>query len=512
MADFGSLYPEEMPAQQGQGPDPTADILRRLLFMRSGQVQAPPESPEMTRALPGYEQRDPNELAMLRHQQMVRPSAGRQDFPMEHLANMASAGAMFTPAGMALAPEMAIGRGIAAGAQYAPKLTTAALAGAGAMAPSMAGGAEDQQAVSQLQATLQKEGHYNGPVDGRLGPETKRAIEAKRQADQIRMQQEQLRVQSEGNTATLETARANQKTAEAKIEADRLKAEKDAADLERRQAADERLKQIDKNRSLASVIMQDYAGPAGYGLGAVAGVGGRLIASAANNAMSRGRAIAGDAIMAAPITGKGANAAMERVARANQFWRAGGAKEVPFTQTPAKAPGFEVNPKSSSLNDIYSPNIHPAVEAGVTAIPVVESGAATYLKGGADDELASAYKAYTIEPSEANIQRIQTAKDNVGLYTGAENLGRVWAGSQLVGAAASRFGKTPTNMRPNMAPAEQEQLALQKLLRDAAEKAAKKAGASAPRQIAAPPPGSPPLTIDAVRARNGVPYGMLNVP
>ncbi len=203
------------------------------LALQSGLFGAPPERPEMTRALPDYASRDPNELAMMRHREMVRPQAGRADFPIEHVANMATAAAAFSPAGAVLAPEYLAGRAIAAGAQYAPKLATAALAAGGAMSPSMAGGAENQQAalpkdpqaIREIQTKLRDAG-YPVAVDGimRPGGETERAFrqfqadEATRRAEEIKRQE--LQTQQGANAATLETARANQATAAAKLEAE----------------------------------------------------------------------------------------------------------------------------------------------------------------------------------------------------------------------------------------------------------------------------------------------------
>lgn len=99
------------------------------------RLHAPTPS-DNPRALPDYQSRDPNELAMLRMRESVRPQAGRADFPMEHLANMAQ-----VAGGAVLAPEYWIGRGIAAGIQYAPRLAAAVLGGGYAMKPTKA--AED---------------------------------------------------------------------------------------------------------------------------------------------------------------------------------------------------------------------------------------------------------------------------------------------------------------------------------------------------------------------------------
>lgn len=478
-----------------------------------GPLSGPQE--EMTRALPDYEKRDPNELAMMRHREMVRPTAGRKDFPMEHVANMATAGLMMTPAGYALVPELALGRAIGVGAQYAPRLTTAGVAAGAALAPSMTEGAENQQAalpkdpqaIKDLQIRLRDAG-FPVEVDGimRPGGPTEKAFkqyqadQAIRRAEELKRQE--LETQQGANAANLETARANQATAAARLEADRLAAEERARNAERKRLGDERMKEMDKNLSPTSRAIRDYSGPAGMALGALAGAGGRWATKGVNDAYAASRAASGDAIMGENIAAKGAAANLKRVARANDFWREGGAKEVPFLLTPNQAPGFGVNPKASSLSSTYSPNVHPVVEATTTGLPLAESLWADHQKGAEEAELAKAVEDYGTDPSEVNIQRIQKAKDNIALYSGASNLGRVWAGSNLVGAVGGRFMPTNPKLRPGMAPAESEQLALQKILRDTHEKAAKKTAASAPRQIALPPQGGPPLTVDAMRARS----------
>lgn len=490
------------------------------LALQSGLYGTPPERPDMTRALPNYEQRDPNELAMLRHREMVRPSAGRQDFPIEHVANMATAAAMFSPVGAGpigavLAPEFAAGRAIAAGtnmaANYAPKATTAGLAAGGtAILPSMAGGAENQQAslprdpqgIMALQTKLRDVGLYRGEIDGIMKPNgpTERAFkqfqeqETARRAEEL--QRQQLETQQGANTAALETARANQDTAKAKLEADRLQAERDAAERERKIAGDERLRDIEKNLSPMSRAIRDYSGPLGYLAGAAVGTAGRYAATSANNYISRGKAAAGDALMAEEIAGPAASvkgvartaaqdaANMKRVARANDFWRTGGAKEVPFTLTPGQAPGYAANPNVTNLAQTYNPKIHPVLEATTTALPAAEATWAYGNEQDAKQEIKEATEAYSKDPSEANIQRINKANDNLAIWEGAGNFGRVWAGTNLGGAIASRYMKPATGTQPaKFAAAEAEQLALQKSLRDAqakADAAAKKAGKKAP--------------------------------
>src|SRR6185295_5199498 len=483
------------------------------LALQSGLYGTPPDRPDMTRALPNYEQRDPNELAMLRHREMVRPNAGRGDFTPEHIANMATTATMFSPLGASravgavLAPEFMAGRAIAAGthmaAQAAPRATTAALATGAVLAPSMTEGAENQQAslpkdsqgIKELQTKLKDAGLYRGEIDGIMRPggpteqalQKFREIEATNRAEELKRQE--LQTQQGANAAALETARANQSAAAAQIEAARLRAEKDAADLARRQEADQRLRDIDKDMSPASRIMRDYSGPAGIVLGAAAGSAGRWLTQSKADKAIKETAKAGNAIMAEDVAAgkKGADAALARATRANAFWQQGGAKEVPFLLEPGKAPGFAVNPKATPLNNTYSPQIHPAVEVAAAAPAALEWGISNHYKQKWEAELSDAIKAYDENPSEVNIQRITKAKDNVGLFTGLERFGQTALGVQAVGAVGSRYMNKGPDMRPRMQPAEAEQGSLQKVLRDAqaridaaAEKVARKAGGKTP--------------------------------
>jgi hypothetical protein len=99
-------------------PPPDIDSLLRQM----GSGPAPPPGEPMTRALPGYEQRSPGELAMIRTQEATRPTRGRADITPEHAAQM-----LLAAGGTYAAPEQLLARGIAA----APKTMTALLAALG---------------------------------------------------------------------------------------------------------------------------------------------------------------------------------------------------------------------------------------------------------------------------------------------------------------------------------------------------------------------------------------------
>lgn len=93
------------------------------LLRQMGSGPAPPAAEPMTRALPGYEERSPGELAMIRTQEATRPTRGRADITPEHLAQM-----LVTGGSLYAGPEALTAKAIAS----APKTMTALLAALGA--------------------------------------------------------------------------------------------------------------------------------------------------------------------------------------------------------------------------------------------------------------------------------------------------------------------------------------------------------------------------------------------
>lgn len=115
-------------------------------WMNADTLSQTPYSPPMTRAVDDYSTRDPNELAMMRMRGSVRPDAGRADFPINHLANMAltAGGVAAAPAALTAASYMAPEALFARAAMAAPRATTAAAAVAGAGTATSAGEQEFQ--------------------------------------------------------------------------------------------------------------------------------------------------------------------------------------------------------------------------------------------------------------------------------------------------------------------------------------------------------------------------------
>jgi hypothetical protein len=491
-----------------EGVNPLESVMRRrgqyfpALAAMSGMTQAPPERGE--RALWDYEQRSPNELGQMRHREMVRPSAGREDFPMEHLANMASAGLMLTPAAYALAPEMAAGRAVALGAQHAPRLTTAALAGGAAMAPSATAGAEDTQAVKDLQIKLRDAGYYRGEIDGKMGGGTQRAQQEFNAAEKARLEAEnaarQTQAQQEGAAAAREAAQAQRAAAEAQQRETERRAAEDIAKAQQREQGNKRLTEMENEVPWYSRALRDYGGMIGYGVGAIAGPTARNYVVRTSDAAAKRAAEKAEGLYldkaGQPIK---VSATSGRVARANQFWREGGAKgDVPFTPTPGTAPGFAHNPSVKSIDELYQPNSVKDLltDFGVAGAFGLEGGATAYLGHEADKDLQRATEAANADPSEINIRALQNAKDKVAGYELASNIGRAGAGSYLGWMA--KVKRSPSV--PSGAAAEKERLDLEAILRRKAPASTSKPQGSSPQsgnQVGVPPASSGPAAWKA---------------
>ena len=75
------------------------------------------------------------------------------------------------------------------------------------------------------------------------------------------------------------------------------------------------------------------------------------------------------------------------------------------------------------------------------------SGISMAMASKAHDELATAQEAIGKDPSEANIQRFQAARDNVAFWDGMTTLGRAGAVTHLgLGAKMQRTPVRPDNL------------------------------------------------------------------
>lgn len=335
----------------------------------------------------------------------------------------------------------------------APKLATGLLAGLGYLYGTDQAGAAEPDQIKQLQATLQQQGHYNGTIDGKMGPETKRALEAAQAAEARRVQQEQA-------AAQMASAGAQQATAQAQLAESQRQRLADETRAQQREQGNQRMQEVETNISPTSRAIRDYAGPIGYGVGAVAAPMMRAGVAGLSNAWARRAATGAEDLFATAIKGTSG-----RVARANEFARRGGAGEaVPFLQTPNTAPGFAANPGAATMASLFQPNKwgQRGTDAGLTAAFGGEAALGEFkLKPDAEAELHAATQAAAADPSEINIDRLQTAKNKLAVMEGISNIGR--AGTIGYPAASLKFKRL--DAIPNMSKAEKEILDLQALLR-----------------------------------------------
>jgi hypothetical protein len=184
-------------------------------------------------------------------------------------------------------------------------------------------------------------------------------------------------------------------------------------------------------------------------------------------------------------TGKTANNA--RAERVNEFWRrGGGGGREPFVNNPDAPPGlpgFAANPNVAPMSSLYQPPraMNALTDLGGLGLAGADMAYATHNLGASKDELKAATDAVNNEPTEANIQRLNTAHNNVAWFDFVNNFGR--------GAGAIYAGKTLMKHRdqpqPNMSAAGTERLDLEDILRNPTQPRTRKAAQPA-AQPAAP--------------------------
>lgn len=315
-------------------------------------------------------------------------------------------------------------------------------------------GGVEADAVRALQQSLKASGHYTGPIDGVMGPGTHQAQQAKTAAEQA----------SQGQSVQLAQAQAEAekaKAAAAETERQRLAAEMDA---QRKQQGDARMKEIDAGTSNMSKMLREY-GPAAAAVGG-AGLGmflrGKVVG--ASNRASADTAKRGDDLMAGASTGP----TSERVGKVNQFWAEGqagsrGAPVEPFAINQSRA-GFAANADVPAAGALYRPNRmnNAATDAAVPAAGMAESVIVDQTLGErARTSLAAAQEAVATDPSEANIQRLQDARNKVAVADSVSMAGR--------GVAMGYIGDMPiqrrAHARPQTAIADSERMSLGQMLR-----------------------------------------------
>jgi peptidoglycan hydrolase-like protein with peptidoglycan-binding domain len=429
---------------------------KKPLFMQSAETAAPPRANFAS-------EMDPFERAAYRTRRPYAEAAGPMPGPphIHSPAEMAEAATMFAPLPIRFAAA-------------APRLATGALAGYNLLSSTNETNAEEPSATRQLQMQLQQAGHYKGVVDGRMGPETRQAQEAYAAAqEQERAQARQL--EQDKISASLGAANATRASAEAAAAETKRLADAAALKSQQRDQGNQRLQDMEANTPGYRKAIRDYSTPLGVAAGLVAGAAARKGVVAASDKLSEMGANKAEQLFATATKSTPA-----RVARVNEFWRKGGG-EVPFLPTPGANPGFAANPNVSGMDKLYQPSrgANAATDLGVAGAFGAESAAAQrFMEDPAREELRAANEATAADPSEANIQRLQAAKDNMAIAGGLKSFGRLGG----LGYLGSSVKMQRSSAVPNMVPAEAERMALEKTLRLRAARNAK-----APAEIPARP-------------------------
>jgi hypothetical protein len=298
--------------------------------------------------------------------------------------------------------------------------------------------------VRELQQRLRDAGYYRGPIDGVMGPATADANAAFEAAERARQaqQMEMLRLQTERDRIT---AQAD--------ETARLREEADTA-AARKAAADARVREVEENVPTFNWLLRNYGPLAGTVAGTMLGGMLRAKVVSRDNRASRELAEGINALMATPARDPAARAAM-----VNEVWARGGAREMPFRVSDRSPRGFVPNPTAPPAADLYRPPrlSYAATDVAIPAAGMVEFGIADQLLSErARAELQAAQQALAADPSEANIKRVQTAKDQVAAYEALANIGR--SSALGYGAAALKMRRSPAV--PDRHLAEQERMRL----------------------------------------------------
>jgi peptidoglycan hydrolase-like protein with peptidoglycan-binding domain len=306
---------------------------------------------------------------------------------------------------------------------------------------------------------LKERGYYRGPIDGQMGPGTQEAQRRFQEDEARRVQQDNERRQAE---AAAKAAEAQAAQAEAqRLETVRQREEAERAAAQRR-AGEERLRQIEQDTPWYQRAWRDYGPTAGLVAGFGAGAFTRSYIGKNLEAKARETAERANRLMEAA----GRGPVVARISRVNQFWTEGRpGSEAPFVRDPrGSAYPFKINPNAPPAEELYHPSM--ATRFGPAATVVggggVETGFGELLVRGAEEELRNAYAAVQQDPSEANIQRLATARDKLAGYEAIRNAGRGVAVGGIVTEGKSRL--TYRHTRPDIATAEAERGAIDRLL------------------------------------------------
>jgi hypothetical protein len=463
------------------------ELLAQLapLWMRSAGQGTNQATEPMARALLDYESRSPAEIAAMRTANSVRPIAGRagEGPSIRNIFDMTPVGAMVN-AGAAAAPALsaAIDLPAAAVSQIGREETGLGQArkkqqqnesNVGARTAAAAAGADDRRSIMAEQKILAARGLYTGAIDGNAGADTLAA-----RAEAARLDAEaatKAAADSARAGADTATAQANAKAAEAALEKSRL----DAANIDLQKKGSDINAKLESEVGPFQQVLRDYGPLAGYVAGAGGGYGGKKLVNYASNKLSERAATKAEALMADLPSGTGKAANLDKATAVNEFWRKGGAGEaVPFRMTPQQAPGFVANEMAAPTSGLYAPKT--ARNATIDTIaPVAGAGESAYFQfvgaPNAHEELRQAYAAADKAPTDANLRRVQAAKDSVAIAEFMTNAGRGFAGTY--GTKVFTSPRNPT--QPSMKEAELTRGQVEDWLRAQAASSARKSQAPA---------------------------------
>lgn len=309
--------------------------------------------------------------------------------------------------------------------------------------PGSGGADEDADRIKALQRLLKQEGYYSGNIDGNMGPMTQRAKTA---YETDRLERQRLQTQQE-------------QAAAARAESERLRLEQEQVAKERF-AGEERLRQMEGEVPVARRALREYGPLLGYGVGAGLGLLGRTkMTGLANRASARAAARSSELV-------SGAGDPASRIGGINTFWQEGGAAAVPFTSAPRARFAVRSNRAAPSAASLYPApptraQYFTGRDVGVLAGAGGEAAFGQVMAQQAQEELTAAQQAVSADPSEANIRRLETARDRMALWEFTGNLGRGFG----MGYGGAAFKSRYRPSRPDVAAAEAERIRLDRLLK-----------------------------------------------
>lgn len=308
-------------------------------------------------------------------------------------------------------------------------------------------------------------GKERSSADGAEGPATiaarkKRLESIVDRENQLKLEIEQSKTRVQEGAVIADQQRAQADLEKIRLEKDKLEKEKQDRDLKEanRKKGDEALKKAEDEAGWFGKFWRDWGSMLGYGAGGAIGVGSRLKVLKNANKASKEVAAAAEAPFAENLTNTS-----DRVARVNRYWREGGAGEaVPFSSNMSTKAGFSANPKPADLSTLYPAptRSYRTKDIGIPVAALGESGLASGLAWDAQNRLDKAVAAYNADPTQANIDAIQSAKNYLASMEFMANAGRGTAAGYL--GTAAKTSRNPT--RPNTSPAEAEKMELEKLL------------------------------------------------